>query len=87
MKVVFARKAESLNRIGYLSRRETFQVTVYNDGEPMEDRVLWRGIKIKVGDGVTGEASKYVRFIIDNFESLQEYKYIVFSQSEPFVQP
>ena len=85
VKVVFARKAESLNWIGYLSRRETFQVTVYNDGDPMEDQVLWRGIEIKIGDGVPGEASKYVRFIIEHYESLHEYKYIVFSQGEPFV--
>jgi len=81
--IVVARYKEDIRWMSYLGRKPEWDVFVYNDGPPL-DSYFTPNFTIHKGDGVPAEASKYLQFICDYFDTIQQYEWIVFTQADPF---
>jgi hypothetical protein len=81
--IVIARYLEDIRWMSYLGRRPEWDVIVYNDG-PDLDPYYTPNFTIHKGDRVPAEASKYLQFICDYFDTMHKYEWIVFTQADPF---
>jgi len=81
--IVVARYKEDIRWMSYLGRRPEWDVIVYNDG-PDLDPYYTPNFTIHKGDRVPAEASKYLQFICDYFDTMHKYEWIVFTQADPF---
>lgn len=83
--LVVARHKEDIRWMSYLGRRPDWDVHVFNDG-PALDPFFSSGFNQYIGDKVPAEASKYLRFIVDNYNRLEsDFDWVVFMQADPFV--
>lgn len=82
--IVVARYNEDIRWMSYLGRRQDWDVFIYNDGPPL-DTYFTPNFTIYKGDGVPAEASKYLQFMCDHYNSLDQYDWIVFTQADPFI--
>jgi len=80
--LVLARKNEDIAWASFITRIPNCRVFVYNDGHPIDDDVLTKGMIINTGDGFKTECGKYAKYIIDNYAALNEYT--VFAHAYPF---
>lgn len=81
--LIVARYNENINWLSYLTRKPNWEVHVYNDGGKI-DETYSKDMHVKRGDKVPAEASKYIRFIIENYDKLDSFKWLVFIQADPF---
>jgi len=82
--IVVARYQEDIRWMSYLGRRKEWDVFVYNDGPPLE-AYFAPNFTILQGDGVPSEGCKYLQFICDHYNTLDQYEWVVFLQGDPFV--
>ena len=82
--IVVARYQEDIRWLSYLGRKPEWDVFVYNDG-PLLDPYFTPNFTIHEGDHVPAEASKYLQFMCDNYDTIHRYEWIVFTQADPFV--
>jgi len=82
--IVVARYKEDIRWMSYLGRRPGWDIFVYNDGPPLDSYFAPNFIFFK-GDGVPSEGSKYLQFICDHYNTLNQYDWIVFMQGDPFI--
>ena len=82
--IVVARYQEDIRWLSYLGRNPEWDVFVYNDG-PSLDPYFTPNFTIYEGDHVPAEASKYLQFMCDNYHTIHKYKWIVFTQADPFI--
>ena len=82
--IVVARYQEDIRWMSYLGRRAEWDVFVYNDGPTLES-YFTPNFNILQGDGVCSEGSKYLEFICDHYNTLDQYEWIVFIQGDPFI--
>lgn len=82
--IVVARYQEDIRWMSYLGRRPGCDIFVYNDGPPF-DRYFTTNFRIFQGDGVPSEGCKYLQFICDNYNTFNQYDWIVFMQGDPFI--
>lgn len=82
--LVIARYKEDIRWVSYLGRKPDWDVFVYNDGPPLEP-YFTPNFNIRKGDGVPSEGSKYLQFICDHYQTLDQYEWIVFIQADPFI--
>ncbi len=80
--IVVARYKEDISWMGYLGRRPNHRIFIFNDGEPLTDYILYKNMIQIEGDHKPCEASKYLSYIISNYEGLAER--VVFTQASPF---
>jgi hypothetical protein len=71
MKLIVARHNEDLSWLD-----PSWDVTIYNDGGYIENSIK--------GDGVPCETTKYVKYILDNWENSTD-DILVFTQADPFI--
>jgi hypothetical protein len=83
--VVVARYKEEISWLfDVLRTHEHWRTTVYNDGDTLNvpsdvcDRV-----RVLSGDGIPAESTKYLRFIIDNYETFDCSERLIFTQADP----
>lgn len=82
--LVVARYKEDLGWLYIFARKPEWDIHVYNDGPPLDPH-LASYLTVHQGDKVPAEASKYLRFICDNYDTMRDkYKRIVFAQGNPF---
>jgi len=81
--IVVARYKEDIRWLSYLGRKPEWDVFVYNDGPPL-DPYFTPNFTVYQGDHVPSEASKYLKFICDNYHTIDKYERIVFTQADPF---
>lgn len=81
--IVVARYQEDIRWMSYLGRRPGWDIFLYNDGPPL-DYYFSPNFRVLQGDGVPSEGCKYLQFICDNYNTLNQYDWIVFMQGDPF---
>lgn len=57
------------------------RIVVYNDGPELDSEVI-KGMDVRLGDHLPSESTKYLRFIVDNYDCLSPIT--VFAQADPF---
>jgi hypothetical protein len=82
MDIVVARYKEDISWIGYLSRKPNHRIIIFNDGQPLNDYILYKDMMILEGDHYPCEATKYLSYIISNYDNLADR--VVFMQASPF---
>ncbi len=68
--------------MGYLGRRPNHRIIIFNDGEPLNDYILYKNMIQLEGDHKPCEATKYLSYIICNYNKLADR--VVFTQASPF---
>jgi hypothetical protein len=83
--VIVARYEENIDWLFNVLRKHTnWRTTIYNDGSliyvpsEVQDRV-----NLFNGDKIPAESTKYLRFIIDNYETLESNERLIFTQADP----
>lgn len=80
--IVISRTNEDITWLSYLTRLPSPPlIFVYNDGPPLES-VMAKGMKEISGDHLPSECSKYLRYIIDHYDTLSPLT--LFTQGDPF---
>jgi len=83
--VVVARHNEHLGWLfDILRNHKEFSATVYNDGmDVLVPRDIESHISFVLGDKIPSEPTKYIKWIISNWDRLDSYDKIVFLQGDP----
>jgi len=80
--IVISRSTEDITWVSHLTRLPyPPRIIVYNDGQPL-DKLISKGIIEIQGDHLPSECSKYLRYIIDNYDTLSPLT--LFTQGDPF---
>ena len=80
--IVISRTTEDITWVSHLTRLPyPPRIIVYNDGQPL-DKLISKGIIEIQGDHLPSECSKYLRYIIDNYDTLSPLT--LFTQGDPF---
>ncbi len=80
--IVVARYKEEIGWMGYLGRRPNHRIFIFNDGQPLTDYILYKNMLQIEGDHSPCEASKYLSYIIANYNDLADR--VIFTQASPF---
>jgi hypothetical protein len=83
--IIVARYKESVAwLLSLLETHSNFRATIYNDGDSLNiPSNLSERIKVKSGDHVPCEPTKYTSYIIENYDVLEDFETFVFLQADP----
>jgi hypothetical protein len=82
---VVARYREDISWLfNVLQTREHWRATVYNDGDTLNVPVdVCDRVCVFKGDGIPVESTKYLRFILDNYDTCDCSERLIFTQADP----